>query len=124
PRTCDVRPRRRVEQAGPRRVAPEADCVPDDRFFRHLVRSMRNAVVAIRRNGSVALANDEAYRVFSLPRQPDDIGRPFSEVFRKQPDAVRVLSSAFELTTLPNRAELRLKELDRVIGYTLSLVRD
>jgi signal transduction histidine kinase len=37
---------------------------------------------------------------------------------------LRVLSSAFELTTLPNRAELRLKELDRVIGYTLSLVRN
>jgi signal transduction histidine kinase len=28
------------------------------------------------------------------------------------------------MTTLPNRAELRLKDLDRVIGYTLSLVRE
>ena len=36
----------------------------------------------------------------------------------------RVLSSAFELTTLPNRAELRLRDLDRVIGYTLSVVKD
>jgi signal transduction histidine kinase len=35
-----------------------------------------------------------------------------------------VLSSAFELSHLPNRAELRLKDLDRVIGYTLSQVRD
>jgi signal transduction histidine kinase len=35
-----------------------------------------------------------------------------------------VLSGAFELTTLPNRAELRLKDTDRVIGYTLSLVKD
>jgi nitrogen-specific signal transduction histidine kinase len=28
------------------------------------------------------------------------------------------------MTTLPNRAELRLKDVDRVIGYTLSQVRD
>jgi signal transduction histidine kinase len=85
---------------------------------------MRNGVIAIRRDGTLALMNDEAYRIFSLTRQPEDIGRAFSEVFRDHPDASRVLSGAFELTTLPNRAELRLKEMDRVIGYTLSLVRD
>jgi signal transduction histidine kinase len=37
---------------------------------------------------------------------------------------IRVLASAFELSHLPNRAELRLKDLDRVIGYTLSQVKD
>src|SRR4029077_5577995 len=51
-------------------------------------------------------------------------GRPFNELFRSRPDLLRVLSGAFELTTLPNRAELRLKDLDRVIGYTLSQVKD
>ena len=56
--------------------------------------------------------------------QPDDIGRPFADVLRERPDVVRVLSGAFELSHLPNRAELRLKELDRVIGYTLSQVKD
>ena len=81
---------------------------------------MRNGVIAIRRDGTLALMNDEAYRIFSLARRPDDIGRPFGELFRDRPDVVRVLSSAFELTTLPNRAELRLKDIDRVIGYTLS----
>ena len=45
-------------------------------------------------------------------------------MFRDRPDVVRVLSGAFEMTTLPNRAELRLKDLDRVIGYTLSQVKD
>jgi signal transduction histidine kinase len=45
-------------------------------------------------------------------------------VFRDRPDVARVLSGAFEMTTLPNRAELRLKDLDRVIGYTLSQVKD
>ena len=37
---------------------------------------------------------------------------------------VRVLHSAFELSHLPNRAELRLKTTGKVIGYTLSHVRD
>ncbi len=98
--------------------------VSGDRFFRNLVASMRNGVIAIHRDGSLALMNDETYRIFSLPKAPDDLGRPFSDVFRQRPDLVRLLSGAFEMTTLPNRAELRLKDLDRVIGYTLSQVRD
>ena len=85
---------------------------------------MRNGVIAIHRDGTVALMNDEAYRIFSLPPEPSDLGRPFGDVFSDRPDVVRVLSGAFEMTTLPNRAELRLKDLDRVIGYTLSQVRD
>ena len=96
----------------------------DDRFFRHVVSSMRNGVIAIQRDGMIALVNDEAYRIFGLPRPPQDTGQPFSEVFRERPDLIRVLSGAFEMTTLPNRAELRLKDVDRVIGYTLSQVRD
>jgi signal transduction histidine kinase len=97
---------------------------PEDRFFRHIVSNMRNGVIAIHRDGTVALMNDEAYRIFSLTPQPRDVGRPLSEVFRDRPDVVRVLSGAFEMTTLPNRAELRLKDMDRVIGYTLSQVKN
>jgi len=97
---------------------------PDDRFFRQIVRSMRNGVIAIHRDGTLALMNDEAYRIFSLPRPARDLGRPFSEVLGERPDVVRVLSGVFELSTLPNRAELRLKDIDRVIGYTLAQVKD
>lgn len=114
---------RPAASASPRAKRPRT-VAPDDRFFRHLVGSMRNGVIAIRRDGSVALVNDEARRIFALPRQDDPVGHPFSEVFRSRPDLVRVLSGAFEMSTLPNRAELRLKDLDRVIGYTLSQVRD
>lgn len=85
---------------------------------------MRNGVIAIRRDGSLALMNDEAYRIFSLERGPFDLGQPFREVLRSRPDVVRVLVSVFELSYLPNRAELRLKDVDRVIGYTLSQVKD
>lgn len=85
---------------------------------------MRNGVIAIHRDGRLALINDEACRIFAIAREDATLGSPFSDTFRQWPDLVRVLSGAFVLTTLPNRAELRLKELDRVIGFTLSQVRD
>jgi signal transduction histidine kinase len=131
PRQSDPRPRRRpaapaasAGRAG--RPAPAADLrsVPDDRFFRHIVSSMRNGVIAFRRDGTLALMNDEAYRIFGLTPGTADVGRPFADVLRERPEINRVLSSAFELSHLPNRAELRLKDLDRVIGYTLSQVKD
>jgi len=97
---------------------------PEDRFFRHIVSSMANGVLAVRRDGTLALMNQEAYRIFSLTPDPDDIGKPFAEVLGPRADIVRVLKAAFELKHLPNRLELRLKDLDRVIGYTLSQVKD
>jgi signal transduction histidine kinase len=96
----------------------------DDRFFRHIVNSMRNGVIAFRRDGTLALMNLEAYRTFSLVPSPGDLGRPFADVLRARPDVIRVMAGAFELSHLPNRAELRLKDLNRVIGYTLSQVKD
>ena len=85
---------------------------------------MRNGVIAIHRDGSLALMNDEAYRIFAVTRRPDHPGQPFADVLRERPSIIRVLSGAFELSHLPNRAELRLNDLDRVIGYTLSQVKD
>jgi PAS domain S-box-containing protein len=107
-------------------VAPTArrGASSPDRFFRHIVDGMRNGVIAIRRDGTVRLMNDEACRIFGLVRRQDDIGKLFTEVLRERPDAARALAGAFELSHLPNRAEFRLKDLDRVIGYTLSQVRD
>ena len=43
---------------------------PDDRFFRHIVSSMRNGVIAFRRDGTLALMNNEAYRIFGLTVAP------------------------------------------------------
>src|SRR6266511_2744724 len=107
--------RRRIQRSGP---------APDDRFFRYIVSSTRNGVIAFRRDGTLALMNDEAYRIFGVDRTDRDVGRPFSEVLRERPAIIRVLASAFELSHLPNRAELRLKDLNRVIGYTLFRVND
>ena len=95
-----------------------------DRFFRDMVASMRNGVLAVTREGAIAVMNDEAYRIFGMSPSPADIGRPYADVLRVHPDIVRVIASAFELNHLPNRVELRLKSTGKVIGYTLSLIRD
>jgi signal transduction histidine kinase len=98
--------------------------VPDDRFFRHIIGSMRNGIIAIRCDGSLVLMNDEAYRILALHRRPDDIGRQVTDILSERPDASRALAGAFELSQLTNRAEFRLKDIGRVVGYTLSQVRD
>jgi signal transduction histidine kinase len=95
-----------------------------DAFFRQIVTGMRNGVLAITRAGRLAVINDEAYRVFGITKQPTDIGQPAAQILKSHPEVIRVLSAAFELHHLPNRAEMRLKPQNQVIGYTLALVRD
>lgn len=96
----------------------------DDSFFRHLVTHMRNGVLAISRSGELLLINHEACRVFGLPLGEDYLGRAVSDVFAPHPDIVRLLGTVFDVETLPNRAELRLKPSGKVIGYTLSFIRN
>jgi nitrogen-specific signal transduction histidine kinase len=103
---------------------PDREVTAEDLFFRHIVSSLRNGVISFHRDGTLALMNDEAYRIFGLTRRSGDLGRPFTEVLQERPAVIRVLSGAFEMSHLPNRAELRLKDLNRVIGYTLSQVKD
>jgi signal transduction histidine kinase len=127
PEHCDAL---MAQQARIRRLPEEAaDSGPaavtvGDRFFRDMVASMRNGVLAVTRDGAIAVMNPEAYRIFGLVPNPADIGRAYADVLRMHPDMVRVMVSAFELSHLPNRVELRLKSTGRVIGYTLSLIRD
>jgi signal transduction histidine kinase len=85
---------------------------------------MRNGLLAVRRDGTVAEINAEAFRIFQLDRTAKAIGCPFTDVLATHQDVIRVLNGAFELTHLPNRAELRLRSSQKVIGYTLSHVCD
>jgi signal transduction histidine kinase len=128
PQRSEARPRRAAGSPAAarteRRAPADARLRPEDRFFRHIVSSMRNGVIAFHRDGTLALMNAEAYRIFRLTASAGDVGRPFADVLCGCPEIIRVFSGAFELSYLPNRAELRLKELDRVIGYTLSQVKD
>ncbi len=95
-----------------------------DHFFRQLVLGMRNGVLAVTRDGRIAVMNEAAYRILDIPPHDDDLGGDYSTVLASQPDIVRILSAVFDLTHLANRAELRLKPSGKVIGYTLSHVLD
>ena len=68
--------------------------------------------------------NQVAYRILGLIPKPSDIGTRFTTVLRDRPDVSRIVAGAFDLSHLPNRAEMRLKSTGKVIGYTLSQVRD
>lgn len=105
-------------------TAPRSAGNIDDAFFRYIVSGMRNGVLAITRDGTLALINDEAYRIFGVTAQPTDLGRPAAEMLKDHPEVVRVLNGVFDLHLLPNRVELRLRPSGKVIGYTLALVRD
>jgi signal transduction histidine kinase len=115
-RTLPARRQRTASKAAAPRI--------DDAFFRHIVSGMRNGVLAVTRDGILALMNDEAYRIFNLEPKDGDMGAPVAEVLQAHPEVVRVLNDVFDVDLLPNRVELRLRPSGRVIGYTLALVRD
>jgi signal transduction histidine kinase len=94
-----------------------------DRFFRDMVTSMRNGVIAITREGYVAVLNAIACQVLNIPVKASNLGSHYSEVLQSSPEILRILGTAFESEYLPNRAEMRLAK-GTVIGYTLSLIRD
>jgi signal transduction histidine kinase len=120
--TRPSRPRKPLS-AGHPVPAGDPGVVPDG-FYRDMVWNLRNGVIAITRDGRVAVMNEIAYRTLGLRAGDADIGRHYSEVLRDAPDVMRIMAGAFELSHLPNRAELRLKNTEKVIGYTLSHVID
>src|SRR5258708_35057826 len=120
---------RRSKKPGPSRPAhppapPSAGPVVPDGFYRDMVWNLRNGVVAITRDGRIAVMNDIAYRVLGLEPRAQDIGRHFAEVLKDVPDVSRIVGGAFELSHPPNRAELRLKNAGSVIGYPPADVQD
>ncbi|HXW07312.1 MAG TPA: ATP-binding protein [Vicinamibacterales bacterium] len=107
----------------PARPSRVRGIAPED-FYRDLVWNLRNGVLAVTLDGRVAVMNEVAYRILGLTPRAADVGRPFTRVLSDHPELARIIASAFELSHLPNRAELRLRNIGKVIGYTLSQVRD
>ena len=95
-----------------------------EEFYRNVVHSLRNGVIAIWRDGSIAVVNDVAYRILGLNADPEHIGRSFHHVLGGNHDLSEVLSLAFTDAELPNRAELRLRSSGKAIGYTLCRIAD
>lgn len=122
-RTAPATPR----AASPARAAARKSTVgiaATEDFYHDLVWNLRNGVLAVTRDGRIAVMNEVAYRILGMTPGTTDIGLPFAQVLKDRPDVARIVAGAFELSHLPNRAELRLKSTGKVIGYTLSQVRD
>jgi signal transduction histidine kinase len=116
-----TRDRVHVERAAER---PKPEDLLGDRFFRHLVFNLRTGVLAITRDGRIAVMNDMAHRVLAVPTRVDPIGKPYVDVLHDVPEVMRVLQQAFDSSDLPNRAEMRLRKTGRAVGYTLSHIHD
>ena len=94
----------------------------DDRFYRHLVSNLRTGVLAITRDGLLAVMNHIAYRSLGLAPNANDLGRPFTDVLVDCPEVIGVLEAAFDSDDLPNRAEMCLRQTGKAIGYSLSRI--
>ena len=93
-------------------------------FYKHVVTGMRNGVLAVTREGTLALINDVACETLGLADGQSQLGRPIADAFKEQPEILFVLADVFERDHLQNRAEMRLKPSGKVIGYTLSHITD
>jgi signal transduction histidine kinase len=96
----------------------------DGAFYQHIVTNMRNGVLAITREGTLALINDVACEVLGLAEAQSQLGRPVAEAFKHHPEILFILADVFDRDHLQNRAEIRLKPSGKVIGYTLSHITD
>ena len=86
PRTVARRPVQTAEGAPQKPDRSAAGQTVPDGFFRDLVWNLRNGVIAVTRDGRIAVMNEVAYRILGLPQQTTDIGLPFAQVLKDRPD--------------------------------------
>src|SRR5262249_8416200 len=63
-------------------VAAAAPSPVPDRFFRDMVASMRNGVIAVTRDGHVAVLNTIACQVLNVPPRVANLGSHYTEVLQ------------------------------------------
>src|SRR5687768_14667368 len=90
PRRTATRVSRGGKKPPVRHRRPDADAVATDGFYRDLVWNLRNGVLAITRDGRIAVMNQVAYRILGLTPKPTDIGSAFTTVLRDRPDVSRI----------------------------------
>jgi signal transduction histidine kinase len=105
--------------------AAEGLSAPGTTFLRGLLSGIRCGVMAIDRRGSLVLINRHGCEILGFEQSPP-AGTPIELALADHPNLVRVLGEAFDLATLPNRAELDLGPKRREgtrIGFTVSHVQ-
>jgi signal transduction histidine kinase len=105
----------------PGRVVPRD---AEEGFYRALVLGMRCGILAVDRDGRLAMVNEPARQILDLRETPPP-GTSVESALARQPQLAQVLRESFSMSSLPNRAEIDLRPETgpaRTIGFTLSLV--
>jgi len=121
----------RVERSGTE-VSPDQPGGPgqegflevQDAFYRSLIDGMRCGVLIIDRDGRLVKVNDLGRQILELSDETGP-GTPVEEVLREHLQLARILRESFNMSNLPNRAEMDLRsrtDRGKTIGFTLSLV--
>src|SRR4051794_40198089 len=84
-RSAPMKGRTAVPPRRPGGQSSAGETVPEG-FYRDLVWNLRNGVLAVTRDGLVAVMNEVAYRILGLSPRTTDIGRPFTQVLKDLPD--------------------------------------
>ena len=106
-------------------LAAEGHVAPGTTFLRGLLSGIRCGVIAVDPKGALVLINRHGCEILGLDQSPP-AGTPIALALADHPNLVRVLGEAFDLNTLPNRAELDLGPQRREgtrIGFTVSHVQ-
>ena len=95
-------------------------------FLKGLVGGMRCGVLTVNRFGCLMLINDPAVQILEIP-EPPAAGLPVGAALARHPQLARMLRESFQMSSLPNRAEIDLQFDDdrrKTLGLTLSMVPD
>ncbi len=109
---------------------PEADPQGFSRdeyeFLKGLVGGMRCGVLTVNRTGRLMLINEPAVQILEIPA-PSGSGLPIAAALGRHPQLARLLLDSFQMSSLPNRAEIDLEfgaGRRKTVGLTLSMVPD
>jgi signal transduction histidine kinase len=105
-------------------ASPEDPREVGDAFYRSLIDGMRCGVLIISRGGRLVKVNELGSQILDLPEVTGP-GTPVEEVLQEHPQLAQILRESFNMSNLPNRAEMDLRsrsEKGKTIGFTLSLV--
>lgn len=98
----------------------------DPHFLSGLIQGMRCGVLAIDPEGRLHLLNEPGRQILELDEMPPR-GVTVEQALGRHPQLARVLRESFEMSSLPNRAEIELEGTAagrKTIGFTISLIRD
>ncbi|MBD3868899.1 MAG: hypothetical protein IFK94_12295 [Acidobacteria bacterium] len=95
-------------------------------FLKGLVGGMRCGVLTINRSGCLMLINEPAVQILEIPAPSGNL-LPIATALARHPQLARLLRDSFQMSSLPNRAEIDLEFGNgrrKTVGLTLSMVAD